>query len=118
MSFLADPAQVPPIPLCDGPGDCRWLRLGGTSAPAPAFAAGLALVDQVLATGGGSGRIGPANPLIASVGRAGGDGVHDVTRCDNRVAGTTCCDAAEGYDLASGWGSIRLPALVTAVGDV
>ena len=51
------------------------------------------------------------SPLVRRL-AATSRGVHDVTEGSNRVLGLTCCDAAPGFDLASGWGSFRLPDLV------
>lgn len=116
VAFLADPSVVPPIPICESVGDCRWYRLGGTSAPAPALAAALALVDQDLTSrrAGADRRLGLLTPMVRHLALAGNEGVYDVTQGSNRVLGLPCCDADPGYDVASGWGSVRLPALADA----
>lgn len=102
VAFAVDPTLVPPIPLCTEEDACTWHRLAGTSAPAPALAAAIA---------GTSTRLGLLAPLVRRL-AATSRGVHDVTEGSNRVLGLTCCDAAPGFDLASGWGSFRLPDLV------
>jgi kumamolisin len=120
VAFLADPSVVPPIPVCprnDDPATCDWYRLAGTSAPAPALAAALSLVDQDLSDRAGQARrLGLLPPLVREVaeGGAAADAVHDVTEGSNRVLGLDCCDAGPGYDLASGWGSLVLPQLADA----
>ena len=112
VSFLSDPALVPPIPLCRASGRCTWHRLAGTSAPAPALAAGLSLVAQdVSEPERGDGRLGLLAPLVGHLAAERPDGVHDVVDGSNRIADLTCCDAAAGYDLASGWGSLDLATL-------
>ena len=112
VSFLSDPMLVPPIPLCEAGGACTWHRLAGTSAPAPALAAGLSLVAQdVSEEVGGDGRLGLLAPLVGRLAEERPEGIHDVVDGSNRVADLTCCDAAAGFDLASGWGSLDLAAL-------
>ncbi len=112
VAFLADPGQVPAIPICRPDDACDWFRLAGTSAPAPALAASLALAAQDLDARGASARFGLLTPLAGELARADDGGVHDVTEGSNRVLALTCCDAGPGYDLATGWGSLRLPELV------
>lgn len=88
---------------------------GGTSVATPAFAGVMALVEQGL----GTGRLGNINPNIYAM--ANGPNYHsifhDITSGDNKspcTAGTKDCPdggsigfvATQGYDQASGWGSI------------
>jgi kumamolisin len=116
VSFVADPGQLPPIPICDQADSCSWYQLGGTSAPAPAFAALLALVAQdVEGQAGGDGRSGLLNPLVRDLAEDSSDAVHDVTSGSNEVLGLGCCDAGDGYDLASGWGSLAVDELADEV---
>jgi hypothetical protein len=101
---------------------------GGTSASTPAFAGMLALVEQ--STGS---RLGQANDVLYRLAATKYSTVfHDVVTGDNAVvcqAGSLGCgsngfttgyDAAPGYDLASGLGSVDVAALVanwgTAIG--
>ncbi|MFN8017181.1 MAG: protease pro-enzyme activation domain-containing protein [Acidimicrobiales bacterium] len=116
VALLADPTLVPAIPLCRTASDCDWVRLAGTSAPAPALAAALALVSQdVAARAGDDGRLGLLQPLVRALATSGSPAVNDVTEGDNRVLGLPCCAAGPGYDGASGWGSLRADALADAV---
>lgn len=100
---------------CDGAG---WVSFGGTSAATPLLAGGFALVDQLLRE-----RLlqplGLANPLLyrlATQPPASGPVTYDVSTGSNDVgpfiqssgAALGCCDAAAGFDEASGWGGINL----------
>jgi hypothetical protein len=97
--------------------DCRskspvspWLRAGGTSAAAPLFAGGIALIDQALQARRQA-SVGFLNPLLYSLG--GSSVFTDVTRFGNDIGPFIprwsrqlgCCAARRGYDEASGWGS-------------
>ena len=112
-------------PLCQAALSGKWRRpvstpgwLAGTSAPAPALAAALALASQDLdRREARSPRFGLLAPLAGLLARTGDGGVHDVTEGSNGVLGLPCCDAGPGYDLTSGWGSVRLPELVDLAGE-
>jgi Pro-kumamolisin, activation domain/Subtilase family len=95
-----------------------WITVGGTSAAAPLFAGGLALVDEVLREHHKQ-NVGLANSLLYDVARHFGSAgvLSDVTSNDNDlgpylVNGNRrplgCCSAGPGYDLASGLGSVDL----------
>lgn len=117
VAFLADPSVVPAIPICPPREACGWYQLAGTSAPAPALAAALALVSQDLSQRSGTPRrLGLLPPLVGHLAVSGrrSAAIHDVTEGTTRVQGLDCCDAAPGFDLASGWGSMELPALADA----
>lgn len=92
------------------------LVLGGTSAATPPFAGIIALVEQGL----GSVRLGNINPNIYAManGNQYNTIFNDVTKGDNKspcTAGSKDCPsggsigflAGQGYDQASGWGSIN-----------
>ena len=96
--------------------------VGGTSAATPAFAAIMALVVQKT-----NSRQGQANfviyPLAAgqspascnSTGMGGPQAqciFNDITQGNNSVPGQSGAAAAQGYDLATGWGSINAANLV------
>jgi Pro-kumamolisin, activation domain/Bacterial Ig-like domain (group 3) len=101
--------------------------VGGTSASSPSFAGIVALIDQI--TGH---RQGLANyvlyPLAASENfancnsssqtnpsqRASGCPFIDITAGNNTVPGQTGYNAATGFDLATGLGSVDAAALATA----
>ncbi len=86
--------------------------VGGTSAGAPSFSGVVALIDQQQ-----KGAQGNVNPVLYSLAVTSPKAFHDITSGNNMVpcqAGTTDCpnggdigyNAAAGYDLATGLGSI------------
>jgi len=92
--------------------------VGGTSAAVPTLAAVFALLEQQLG-GGSSARIGNANPMIYGLANSTYYGAvfHDITSGNNSSLcqqGTPNCpnggnigyNAGNGYDLATGWGSV------------
>lgn len=86
-----------------------WTSIGGTSAAAPLFAGIVALVDQ-RASATGQPALGFVASLMYELGAAGSSALYDITIGDNNIFpepeyGITCCAAAAGYDLATGWGS-------------
>jgi subtilase family serine protease len=99
-----------------------WSVVGGTSAATPLTAAGIALINQS-AEESGQPDLGFLNPLIY---RTGYDATtrksafFDVTSGNDDiwpalsklVVGMpySCCGARPGYDWASGWGSLKIPA--------
>jgi len=104
--------------------------VGGTSAVAPALAGVFALMEQKLG-GGASARLGNVNPTIYALGGSQyyGNVFHDVTSGNNNSlcqAGTTGCpsggsigyNAGQGYDLATGWGSLDVAEFVSKWGLV
>ena len=104
--------------------DCRrsptypWASVGGTSAAAPLFAAGIALVDQALRAQGKE-YLGWLNLLLYVADKHGFPILNDVTRVGNDVGPFLpggggplgCCTAHAGYDEASGLGSVDMAAL-------
>lgn len=111
VAFVANPANLGPIPTCDTAGACVWQVNGGTSATAPGAAAGTALILQYLSdTEMAPVRLGALNPGLYAVARnraAAGDvsgGYLDIVSGSNDVHQVGCCSAAPGYDAATGWG--------------
>lgn len=106
--------------------DCRrqspsgpWLSAGGTSAAAPLFAGGLALIDELLRIKDREylGNLDPALYVIAETPSDYPLVFNDVTRIGNDIGPFIpegggrplgCCTAGPGYDEASGWGSVDL----------
>ena len=84
--------------------------VGGTSLGAPAWAAIFALVNEARAAAG-RGPLGLANDNLYKLGRKGSD-FHDVTVGDNAFLSPTGFAATSGYDLATGWGTPIVSALV------
>lgn len=108
---------------CDGRG---WTTFGGTSAATPLLAGGFALVDQLLRERDLQ-PLGLANPLIYKLAETPPGGlpvVYDVTEGSNDVGPFIqsdgdplgCCNAAPGFDEASGWGGINLAQFATDAG--
>ena len=111
--------------------------VGGTSVAAPTFAGILALVEQKIGPGStGAYGVGNANPTIYGVANSTyyNTAFHDITTGTNAspcTVGTANCPnggsigytAAQGYDLATGWGSVDVFnfantwSLVTPTGD-
>ncbi len=96
--------------------------VGGTSVGAPEFAGILALIEQKTGS-----RIGNANPTLYALANSAlySTAFHDITSGNNSspcTAGTTNCpiggsigfSAGTGYDLASGWGSLKVTGLVNS----
>jgi len=84
----------------------------GTSAATPLFTGALALADQRRLDAGAP-PIGFANPLLYGLGSAGSGALRDIVEGTNDI-GRGCCNAAPGFDLASGWGAPDAPALAAA----
>ena len=124
ISMLADSYPGYAIYCTAGPPDCGqkgpWTEVGGTSAAAPLFAGGAALVDQYLNHEGHE-ELGFVNPLLYAIGKTASVAnlvYNDVTAYGNDVGPYIpggngqllgCCTAGPGFDDASGWGSIDLP---------
>ncbi len=101
---------------------------GGTSAGTPAFAGIAALLNHYLVASGAQSAagVGNVNPRLYALAQAGTGAFHDVTAGNNDVTvtcgqrarnctpGTYGYPAGQGYDLASGLGSIDAYNLVTS----
>lgn len=101
------------VPATGHTGPPGWEGDGGTSLSTPMYAAGVALVRQALRARGL-----PVPALLTNeLYRIAGDRVlgplvfTDVTQGDNDLYGVGCCSAANGFDLASGWGEMDVGAL-------
>ena len=125
ISGLADPGPGY-VYYCTSPEcvpikpELGWMTVGGTSASTPLMAAGFALANQAAARRGQP-NIGLANPLIYRMAnsKARQNIFWDVTVGSNDV-GTGInpplsnntpvgfFKAKPGYDMASGWGSLRM----------
>lgn len=106
------------------PGTCGglgWIGVGGTSAATPLMAAGMTLINQKRKKSGKK-PLGFINPLLYKIGhtKAYKTAVRDVT-IGNNDPGTALprppgmpqealggYSADKGYDVASGWGSLKL----------
>jgi subtilase family serine protease len=100
-----------------GAGRAGWNLVGGTSEATPIFAAVVALADQVAGH-----RLGDINPDLYLLGALSQHtkvptGIVDVTAGNNSFAGVTGFNAAPGYDMASGWGTIDANAFVHALAN-
>jgi kumamolisin len=115
-------------PCLGGEEEVRgWSTVGGTSAAAPLTASAIALANQYAARRGQR-PLGFLNPLLYRLGakaKTRGAAFTDVVIGNNdigralppEVGGGTplgCCAAKPGYDWASGWGSLKVPAFAAA----
>jgi kumamolisin len=98
VSALADTVPGWPLVLND-----TLQTVGGTSGSTPFTAAATALVDSSERTAGRP-RVGLANGWFYQAATAQPSTFFDVTSGSNDIAGVGCCQAAIGYDLASGLG--------------
>lgn len=115
LTGLAGPPHyltlVPDVNHGSGAG---WEGDGGTSLSTPMYAAGVALVKQVLRARG----LPVPTLLTNELYRIARDRVRgplvftDVTLGDNDLYDVGCCTAGVGYDLASGWGEMDVGALL------
>jgi subtilase family serine protease len=90
--------------------DNGHLAVGGTSAAAPLWAAGMVLVNQALIKQNYSPVMGGANATLYTVAQAATGVLHDVTQGDNLHY-----HALPGYDLATGLGSPDFGKLASAI---
>jgi len=113
---------------CDTPDKPNggWITAGGTSAATPLTAAGIVLANEAAARRGQP-PLGLINPLLYKLAssKASDRIVWDVASGTNDV-GTAlpapvsdgqpigCCSAVKGYDLVSGWGSLKIAAFSDA----
>jgi kumamolisin len=103
-----------------------WVSIGGTSAATPLMAGGILLADQYAARHRQP-PLGFLNPLLYELGakKAGRGVFSDVTKGNNDLGVLTpadagggrplgCCPATHGYDIATGWGSLKVEGLAKA----
>lgn len=133
VAMLADTSPGYAI-FCTAKGDCEgapptgpWGEFGGTSAGTPLLAGGLAVIDEALRKSGRQ-DIGLANPLFYKIARSpsaplvlkdvttGNDDVFALATNGQRTVG--CCDAAVGFDPASGLGGVIMYELSAAANAI
>lgn len=88
-----------------------WLSVGGTSAAAPIWAAGTAVVDQYLASKGKPPLGGVAALYTLANDSSAGSVYHDITLGDNLAY-----KATTGWDYVTGWGSPHFDQIATTLG--
>ncbi len=98
-----------------GVSDPGWYIFGGTSEASPIFSGIVALANQV--AGHRLGLINPGLYLLGALHHWGvpGTGIVDVTSGNNSFGGVTGFNAAPGYNLATGWGTIDAAKFVPAI---
>jgi subtilase family serine protease len=123
MSAAVDGAALVYLDAAAAQGKAGYYLIGGTSEASPEFSGIIAIADQVAGHG-----LGLINPALYQMESAHDPGIVDVTGGTNTVtfpqAGSEHTvrgwDAVNGYDLASGVGTIDaaqfVPELVAAVG--
>jgi subtilase family serine protease len=90
-----------------------WVIIGGTSAGAPLMAAFTADANEFSLANGGK-RMGFANPFLYHEAAVDPTMFHDVTAGNNSILiPTGRYNAAPGYDMATGWGSINVNQMAT-----
>lgn len=98
--------------------------VGGTSAPTPAFAGLLALLNQYLVSSGiqSAAGVGNLNPKLYSIAQSVSGVFHDITTGNNIVTVNCTCNATPvgytagvGYDQVTGLGSVDAYAFINAV---
>ncbi len=97
--------------VCADQTTCTANEYGGTSFAAPLWAGYVALANQQAVANGGS-TLGFINPLLYSIGVSSSYGAdfHDIT------SGTSgSYSAVTGYDLVTGWGSMKGASLINAL---
>ncbi|MGA3210603.1 MAG: S53 family peptidase, partial [Terriglobales bacterium] len=95
--------------VCADQTTCTANDYGGTSFAAPLWAGYMALInEQYETTSGKKTGLGFLNPLIYPLKGAAAD-FHDIT------GGSNGYKATKGYDLATGWGSMKGSGLITAL---
>jgi kumamolisin len=95
--------------VCADQTTCTANSYGGTSFAAPLWAGYMALINQQYqATSKSTKGLGFLNPLIYPLKGAAAD-FHDIT------SGSNGYKAKKGYDLATGWGSMKGSGLITAL---
>ncbi len=124
MSAAVDGAALVFLDAAAAQGPAGFYLIGGTSEATPEFAGIVAIADQVAGHG-----LGLINPALYQMEAAHDPGIVDVTAGTNTVTfpqgGSVHTvrgwDAVNGYDLASGVGTIDaaqfVPELVAAVGS-
>lgn len=109
IAFLASPENVGPIAVCDPSRQCDFRTLAGTSATAPGVAGALALLIEQERQRGANAQFGLLNGALYELAESSNSQAifQDVTKGDNDLFDIGCCSASVGYDMASGWGSLK-----------
>lgn len=110
LAFVAAPGDVGPIAYCNRGEPCKFRVVAGTSATAPGIAAVLARMLEYIRQTSPEQMLGLLNPAIYQFaqGPTYSRAYLDVTKGNNDLFNVGCCTATPGYDMASGWGSLRL----------
>ncbi|MGM9332077.1 S53 family peptidase [Streptomyces murinus] len=88
-----------------------WDVYGGTSESSPLFSGIVALADQVAGH-----RLGNVNAALYSLAKHKGTGIVDVNDgTDNTYGGVTGYKAVDGYDMATGVGTLDAPSFVKSL---
>ncbi|WP_035804967.1 S53 family peptidase [Kitasatospora mediocidica] len=105
ISLSASPAGGAWIYSSYDPAHTGWDIIGGTSQATPMFAGIVALADQAAGH-----RLGNINAALYQLAESQSDdnphGIVDVTSGDNSTSKVTGFSATEGFDMASGWGTV------------
>ncbi len=94
-----------------GVGQGVWLGVGGTSAAAPIWAAGIDIVDQALAKNGKPLLGGVPNIYTLANGSDAGKDFYDITKGSNLAY-----PATKGWDYTTGWGAPQFDQIAASLG--
>ena len=94
-----------------GSGTSAWLGVGGTSAAAPIWAAGIDVVDQALAKNGKPLFGGVPNIYTMANGSSGSKTFFDITKGSNLAY-----PATKGWDYTTGWGAPQFDQIAASLG--
>jgi kumamolisin len=97
--------------LTGGGGQGVWLGVGGTSAAAPIWAAGIDIVDQALAKNGKPLLGGVPNLYTLANGSSGSKDYTDITKGSNLAY-----PATKGWDYTTGWGAPQFDQIAASLG--
>ncbi|HVN91654.1 MAG TPA: protease pro-enzyme activation domain-containing protein [Candidatus Binataceae bacterium] len=99
------------VSSCDGSGKPTAYPFGGTSLSAPAWAG----ISKLIAQAAGA-RPGPLNQQLYTLanGTSASSIFADVVNGNNSFNGVTGFSAGPGFDLATGWGTVDIAALVAS----
>jgi hypothetical protein len=103
LAAYAVPGGAGEVPACVTPNDCQWMAEGGTSLAASVLGAAGVLNAQFYGQDGAAARWGNLASRVWREGRSGHE-VTDIVSASNTTFTGGCCQAAVGYDTASGWG--------------
>jgi hypothetical protein len=105
---VPDVSALASTPYYDIYTEGAYQAFGGTSCPAPLWAATMSLIEQNLGS-----RIGNVNPTLYNLGSVNPSVYHDITSGNDGLY-----DCTPGWDFVTGWGSANFGSLLAAFGGI